>query len=221
MPRCYIFATVAIDDERRPPDRLREEVNELAKTRMKELSESNKARTTNHLCAELKGDFQFLLRFDYRTLFDVATAVLDNRLLFCNQLSRTLTVLEYPDNKTTLNRVVTDPFAETFTRGILLLQEKMGTGSFGTAQVVKKELETVLGPSTIVGCLDVFGPYDYLVEFTAVEPSDVDDVMKELQRAKELWRRGVRWTGMHCAPYEFGGGRAGEQLSLPLRFQPR
>jgi hypothetical protein len=161
MPLCYSFSKSAKDKTALNEDGIKEAA---AASLMARLS-SPRTPTSSHLCATLDGEYNCLLKFEYSALSDVAKAILDNRRRFGAGLSQTLTMLQYPDNG---RRAPVKPRGPCFEdpatpRGLLLLQERLLDG-YGTSSEVIRQLEPVLGD---VKCIDVFGPFDYIVEFDA------------------------------------------------------
>lgn len=138
--------------------------------------------TWKHLCAKLTTDgadnvkdfrrretFDYLLKFEYDALSDVARAVLANRVNFGELLVQTLTLLQYPESDHPTLPTDRPPWATTEKRGILLIREKLDPDSDpnpgpATAAATKTFIEKVLGKDTVSECIGVFGPFDYVVE---------------------------------------------------------
>jgi|GEM_PF-5448707 len=154
--------------------------------------------TWQHVCAALDGDYQFLLKFRYEFLEDVALAVLKNRKAFDDHISQTLTMLQYPDGVWTPEP--TEPrerLGDLRTTGIVLVQETLLEQAEMTSADILNNLKK-LNPS--VTCIDVFGPYDYLVEFPLVTSSDLDTMKDAIGRF--YGKRIARTLPLISTPYQ-------------------
>lgn len=138
--------------------------------------------------------YLFFMKFRYLALDEVAQHVLDGRTYFQGHLSHTLTLLEYP-------RFVGDEKARGLTPseehralqkvGILLVQSR--TGAVGIPG--KKELENCCTKESRT-CVEVLGPYDYVMEF----PAETHDELRAMYKSvkDEMGSRCLRIIPMLC-----------------------
>ncbi|CAG9216324.1 hypothetical protein PSP6_370023 [Paraburkholderia tropica] len=192
MPLCYSFSTAA----KGASALTQEEVKEAAAALMARLN-GPRTPTSRHLCATLEGEYDYLLKFEYSALADVAKAILDNRRRFGAGLSSTLTMLQYSDGISLVPHRETGACFEVpaFPRGLLLLQEKLQDG-YGTSRAVVAQLGTRLD---IVQCIDVFGPFDYIVEFNA--PTAMLCETRARAVADLIGKHVIRSTVLFCKPF--------------------
>lgn len=174
MLLCYVFAKSDTGNNRR--------VTELAQaflTRQPQV----RLPTSEEVCATLEGEngalaeYQFFLRFKYGSLNDVARTVLHGRRHFAQHLTNTLTMLEYPVYSAIDDAVIRAsalPHADT--AGIILLQSKLG-------ELAIQDKRTILdccGHRELT-CVDVLGPYDFVLEFPASAMADVNTMLAHLR----------------------------------------
>lgn len=173
MLLCYVFAKA--EKGNNPA------VTKLASTFLTQ--QAGRLPTKEPVCATLEGvngrvaEYQFFLRFKYASLVHVAMTVLQGRKHFREHLDNTLTMLEYPlyseDDDAILRA---SALAHSSTAGIILLKSKLGPEGI-------RDKNAVLGCCNIrnMTCVDVLGPYDFVVEFPASSPSDVSAMLRRLE----------------------------------------
>jgi hypothetical protein len=121
-------------------------------------------------------DYLYFMKFRYVALDEVAGRVLAGRKHFKMYLNRSLTLLEYPRFVGDVKARGLTPSEEhpTLQRvGILLIQSKPGSEGISGKQPLAECCN-----STDRTCVEVLGPYDYIVEFSA-------DTHEELRVAYE------------------------------------
>jgi hypothetical protein len=211
MPLCYSFAT-SLDGSVKKAS-----AEQLAKRiRQDVFTSKNKMPTKEHFCAFLTGQYQYLLKFRYEALHDVASAVLHSRGEFRGMLGQTLTMLEYP-NHDNLEPVPILEAQRLEPRGIWLVQEHLsndvGTEKFSgffNALNLFKCTQHILG--RIYGCTDVFGPYDYVVEFQASNEQQARRKIAALKELDGVRMRVFRDTLLFCEPFLDECGRNPDEM---------
>lgn len=200
MPLCYSFATSLDGSVRKASAR------ELAqKIRRDVFISKKKMPTSEHFCAFLSGQYQYLLKFRYEALHDVSSAVLHSRGEFRSMLGQTLTMLEYP-NHDNLEPVPVQEAQRFEPRGIWLVQEQLSnevatekfSGFFNATNLFKCTHE-ILG--RVYGCTDVFGPYDYIVEFQASSEKHAKQKVAALKELDGVRMRVFRDALLFCEPF--------------------
>lgn len=192
MSLCYSFSTAAQGDTALSQEQVKEAAADLM-ARLK----GPRTPTSRHLCATLEGEYDYLLKFEYSALADVAKAILDNRRRFGAGLSSTLTMLQYADGSSRApHRQSGGCFEKPATpRGLLLLQEKLQDG-YGTSRAVVAHLEARLD---ILQCIDVFGPFDYIVEFKAPTAALCETRARAVSDL--INKHVIRSTVLFCKPF--------------------
>jgi hypothetical protein len=189
MLLCYVFAKSETGNSRR--------VTELARAFLTRQT-LERFPTSEEICATLEADngtvaeYQFFLRFKYDSLNDVARTVLHGRRHFAEHLTNTLTMLEYPvysPNDDAVIRASALPHADT--AGIILLQSKLGELNIRDKHVILN----CCGNRELT-CVDVLGPYDFVLEFPASTMEDVNTMLAHLQSA--LPRRIAKAVPLFC-----------------------
>ncbi|MDR8402227.1 hypothetical protein NE850_38560 [Paraburkholderia sp. USG1] len=110
-------------------------------------------------------------------------------------------MLEYPDNtmqpgteEAPKSGVSPAFMARVHPRGVLLIQDKM-KGGFGSCSAARTQLN-LLG---IASCIDVFGPFDYVLETTEYEKQKF---IENLQHVKTtLAESTIRTVALFCQPF--------------------
>jgi hypothetical protein len=168
---CYIFSKVK-DGQL---DALKEKVTTFLKNpdRTKDLP------TTDVACGTLMGndDFHFFQRFRYGSLEDIADSVLKGRSINSDHLTRTLTLLEYARFHDRESGVLKEPENSLPAKklGILLIQ------TCATSEISqKKDRIAELINRKDATCVDVLGPFDFVVEFRAEREDEVLEAQKIL-----------------------------------------
>lgn len=168
--------------------------------------------------------YSYMLRFRYRSLQNVADIVLENRSQFSSFLDRTVTMLEYPDDEKETSHGATpdsgtekdavSPLIENVecTRGLLLVKENIknrhawgATSGFSSW----KQLSDIARPFLVQSCADeplcctdVFGPYDYIVEFQASDGDKADALVKKLWAEPSFQNCVATMQWFFCDPFE-------------------
>jgi hypothetical protein len=172
MLLCYVFAKASAGNN--------PEVTRLASTFLS--NQGGRLPTREPVCATIEAingrpaDYQFFLRFRYATLNHVAMTVLQGRKHFKGHLSNTLTMLEYPlysEEDDAIFRA--SALAHSDTAGIILLRSKLGPDGI-------KDKNAVLNccNARTMTCVDVLGPYDFVVEFPAANAGDVNAMLRRI-----------------------------------------
>ncbi|MGF6853969.1 hypothetical protein [Paraburkholderia sp. CI3] len=199
MPVCYSFA-IAKKKEAETCEKVR-----TAGAKLMDDLKTKKLGTCHHLCATLHdGRYDFLLKFNYRTLADVARAVLNNSRHFREDIERTITMLEYPGEQDSHRFMKNAPFDANsiHLRTILLVREKLEAGkrfenSEHLKSIVKRALPEI--DHSFTECIDVFGTFDYIVEFAVCDSSDSKGKTDRVLEAIETHE--VSHEVLFCRPF--------------------
>jgi hypothetical protein len=216
MPLCYIIAKARAAGAIDPPELVRDAEDEPRT--MEELvmrsppyRQERQARhphgpkhadlhTWGHVCARLTGAYQFLLKFRYQALDDVAIAVLQNGQRFERHIDQTLTMLEYPSFPDGGN-MGEDPaaarplFGYKGTTAMVFIQDLV-SGGLGGSKAIVDEFKVHYPGLT---CTDIFGPYDYVIEFPVVDAPEYLSAMKFITDA--ISPRRIKHIGLLCEPF--------------------
>lgn len=167
--------------------------------------------------------FDYLLRFRYQELRDVSDIVLANRSKFEDILERTVTMLEYPDDEKKL-RAMKDATESVpaddlllikkelkANRGVLLIKENISnsrtegpTSCFKSWQQLvefSRQCPTLCVETVHLCCTEVFGPYDYVVEFQAQTFDDAKTLTGELIEKPDFMRCVANLHWFFCEPF--------------------
>jgi hypothetical protein len=91
--------------------------------------------------------------------------------------------------------------ADGYPRGILLLREKL-SNRLGSSQIVTELVAPMLGSeadSTKLCCVDVFGPFDYVLEFEASDSEQFEFTKSRI--LNELSAQLLKSESLFCEPF--------------------
>jgi hypothetical protein len=168
-------------------------------------------------------EFDYLLRFRYQELRDVSDIVLANRSKFENILERTVTMLEYPDDEKK-PRPPKDPPEPVpvddlvlikkdlrANRGVLLIKEHISNPRSGRATTgfeswqglvtIARQCPALCVESIHLCCTEVFGPYDYVLEFKAETYAEARKSAGELIAKLDFMRCVANLHWFFCEPF--------------------
>jgi hypothetical protein len=203
MLLCYVFAKSETGNNRRVTDLAREFLARQTQGRFP---------TSEEVCATLEGDegaeaeYQFFLRFKYGSLNDVARTVLRGRCHFAEHLTNTLTMLEYPVYSPNDRAVIrASALLHANTAGIILVRSNLGALTIRDKRAIldccrNRELT----------CVDVLGPYDFVVEFPASTMADVNAMLAHLR--SELEGRIAKAIPLFCRVFHGGGAAPVQEI---------
>lgn len=142
--------------------------------------------------------YLFLMKFRYEALEEVAENVLLGRIHFQDYLSRTLTLLEYPrfrnNDEKALGLTPSEAHSTLRRVGILLIQSKTGVDGIQG----KTDLEACCekGEKPDRRCVEVLGPFDYIVEFPAETHEELREMFDRVR--KQMKGKFQRMEPMLC-----------------------
>jgi hypothetical protein len=155
MPICYSFATVRRDSQA---------ALETASCR----SVDSLTVVMPTICARVTGSpvFHYLLKFQFQTLEEVATTILMARTGLGSHITQTLTIVGAPPVNEAEAEVYPsgrDPNTVGAFQTLLLVESLSGKHSLDSVKTISLKCEDI----TRFKCAEVFGPCDYVMEFSA------------------------------------------------------